>query len=57
MATEDKHTTDTEGEEEEGRKKRLRDVLDLEPNGTPEQKQLRALLEEYHDIFSLGKDD
>ena len=56
VETEDKRTTDTEGEEE-GRKEKLRDMLDLKPNGTPEQKQLGALLEDYHDVFSLRKDD
>lgn len=56
VATEEKHMTDTEGEEE-GRKEKLRDMLHLEPNGTPEQKQLGALLEDHHDVFSLAKDD
>ena len=44
-------------EEEKQRKERIQSVLKKELDGTPRQEQLGALLEEYHEVFSLDKED
>ena len=41
----------------EQRKEKLHEALKPELSGTRGEQQLGALLEEYHEVFSLGKDD
>ena len=44
-------------EDEEKQRKKLWETLGQELDGIPGQEQLCALLEEYHNVFSLGKED
>ena len=56
VTTGEQNTTCTDPDVKQ-RKEKLRDILKPELDGTPEKKQLGALLEDYHDVFSLSKED
>lgn len=57
VATEEKSTTDGGDEEVKQRKEKVRKKLREELDGTPGQEPLGDLLEEYHDVFCLNKED
>ena len=57
VVTEEQDALSVKEEEEKQRKEKLREALRSELDGTPGQEQFGALLEEYHEVFSLGKED
>ena len=57
MVTDEQNTPSVAKEEIKQRKGTLREVLKPELDGISGEEQLGALLEEYHEVFSLSKED
>ena len=57
VVTDEQNTPSIEEEEVKQRKEKLREALKPELDGTPGEEPLSGLLEEYHEVFSLGKGD
>ena len=57
VVTDEQNTPSVEDEGVQQRKEKLREALKLDLDGTPGEEQLSAVLEEYHEVFSLGKED
>ena len=57
VPTDDPNAQSLVEESVEQRKEKLHEALKPELSGTRGEQQLSALLEEYHEVFSLGKDD
>ena len=57
MVTDEQNTPSVEDKGVQQRKEKLREALKLDLDGTPGEEQLSAVLEEYREVFSLGKED
>ena len=57
VVTDEQNTPSVAKEEIKQRKGTLREVLKPELDGISGEEQLGALLEEYHEVFSLNKED
>lgn len=57
VVTDKQNTPSVEDEGAQQGKEKLPEALKLDLDGTPEEEQLSAVLEEYHEVFSLGKED
>lgn len=57
MVTDEWNTPSVEDEGVQQRKEKLHEALKLDLDGTSGEEQLSAVLEEYHEVFSLGKED
>ena len=57
VVTDEQNTPSVEDEGVQQRKEKLCEALKLDLDGTPGEEQLSAVLEEYHEVFSLGKED